>query len=302
MSGYLTAPVTCAYQCPNNDKCAENTEPYACPALAAWDSMPHLKACGEWDGTYPDPPAGQCVASAPTGAALRRAGDDAGIAGARVLPDGRVVKPAGSEWAFDEADMVGGSTSAIALVPGTSYAVAVDTDDAGRATLSLTAPDNITSWRLAAVGTCPQPAAGTSGIGFGEAELTVFQDFFVDPSLPYSVTRGEEFPVKVDVFNYLEAEQTVELSLGDSEGFEILGEPRVSVTVPPDHLWVMGDNRANSADSTAHLEQPGGGAVPADDVVGKVWAIVWPAGTFARCGSTSNSTMAIDGIGARKCG
>jgi|RhiMethySRZTD1v2_1073278.scaffolds.fasta_scaffold573661_2 signal peptidase I len=50
-----------------------------------------------------------------------------------------------------------------------------------------------------------------------------------------------------------------------------------SVTVPADHLWVMGDNRANSADSTAHLDQPGGGAVPADDVVGKVWAIVWPA-------------------------
>jgi signal peptidase I len=52
---------------------------------------------------------------------------------------------------------------------------------------------------------------------------------------------------------------------------------RFKVTVPEDHLWVMGDNRANSADSTAHLGAPGGGAVPADDVVGKVWAIVWPA-------------------------
>lgn len=50
-----------------------------------------------------------------------------------------------------------------------------------------------------------------------------------------------------------------------------------SVTVPEDALWVMGDNRANSADSTAHLGSPGGGTVPADDVVGKVWAIVWPA-------------------------
>jgi signal peptidase I len=49
------------------------------------------------------------------------------------------------------------------------------------------------------------------------------------------------------------------------------------VTVPEDHLWVMGDNRANSADSTAHISAPGGGAVPADDVVGKVWAVVWPA-------------------------
>ena len=89
------------------------------------------------------------------------------------------------------------------------------TDDAGRATLSLTAPDNITSWRLAAIGTCPQPAAGSGGIGFGEAELTVFQDFFVEPSLPYSVTRGEEFPVKVDVFNYLETEEKGVYAVGD---------------------------------------------------------------------------------------
>lgn len=49
------------------------------------------------------------------------------------------------------------------------------------------------------------------------------------------------------------------------------------VTVPEDRLWVMGDNRNNSKDSTAHLGLPGGGFVPAEDVVGKVWAIVWPA-------------------------
>ncbi len=51
-----------------------------------------------------------------------------------------------------------------------------------------------------------------------------------------------------------------------------------SVTVPAEHLWVMGDNRQNSEDSRAHLQEPGGGFVPVDDVVGKVMAIVWPAG------------------------
>jgi CD109 antigen len=106
------------------------------------------------------------------------------------------------------------------------------TDEAGRATLSLTAPDSITSWRLTAVSTTPEPPAGASGIAFGEAELTVFQDFFVEPSLPYSVTRGEEFPVKVDVFNYLEEEQTVRIELGESTGFALVGASELTVAVP----------------------------------------------------------------------
>jgi signal peptidase I len=44
------------------------------------------------------------------------------------------------------------------------------------------------------------------------------------------------------------------------------------------HLWVMGDNRSNSADSRVHLGDPGGGQVPVDDVVGKVFSVVWPLG------------------------
>jgi signal peptidase I len=49
-----------------------------------------------------------------------------------------------------------------------------------------------------------------------------------------------------------------------------------SVVVPSDHLWVLGDNRDNSADSRAHIGDPGGGFIPVDDVVGKVFVTVWP--------------------------
>ena len=52
---------------------------------------------------------------------------------------------------------------------------------------------------------------------------------------------------------------------------------RFDVRVPEGSIWVMGDNRANSQDSRFHMNDSGGGAVPVDHVVGRVWAVVWPA-------------------------
>jgi signal peptidase I len=48
------------------------------------------------------------------------------------------------------------------------------------------------------------------------------------------------------------------------------------VTVPADKLWVMGDNRYNSADSAYHRNDPTGGFVPIDNVVGRALLISWP--------------------------
>ena len=51
---------------------------------------------------------------------------------------------------------------------------------------------------------------------------------------------------------------------------------RFDVEVEEGYLWVQGDNRSNSADSRVHLGDPGGGFIPVDDVVGKVFMVVWP--------------------------
>jgi signal peptidase I len=53
-------------------------------------------------------------------------------------------------------------------------------------------------------------------------------------------------------------------------------ESNFKVTVPAGKLWVMGDHRDDSADSRAHQQDPGRGFVPASDVVGRAFLIVWP--------------------------
>lgn len=48
------------------------------------------------------------------------------------------------------------------------------------------------------------------------------------------------------------------------------------ITVPDDSLWVMGDNRYDSADSRYNQDKPGNGFVPVDKVVGRAVVVSWP--------------------------
>uniref|UniRef100_M3YMW4 Alpha-2-macroglobulin n=1 Tax=Mustela putorius furo TaxID=9669 RepID=M3YMW4_MUSPF len=69
----------------------------------------------------------------------------------------------------------------------------------GRSELAVKVPDTITEWKASAL--C---LSGTTGLGLSPViSLQVFQPFFLELTLPYSVVRGEAFTLKATVFNYL---------------------------------------------------------------------------------------------------
>jgi CD109 antigen len=105
------------------------------------------------------------------------------------------------------------------------------TDGDGKATLPVTAPDTITTWDLRAVAISPE-----KGLGIAETSLRVFQPFFLSADLPYSAIRGEEFPMKVALYNYQDKEQEFQVEIEAAEWFELLDEAVKTVTVGPNDI------------------------------------------------------------------
>ncbi|XP_031954829.1 alpha-2-macroglobulin-like protein 1 isoform X2 [Corvus moneduloides] len=126
-----------------------------------------------------------------------------------------------------------GSESAPARTwfPETFIWTLVPINDSGAAELAVTVPDSITDWRAMTFCT-----SESHGLGISEpTSLRSFKPFFVEPTLPYSVFRGESFPLKVKVFSYLKQCMALQLSLMDSRDFEFLHENvRFTLCLCPD--------------------------------------------------------------------
>ncbi|KAM5140434.1 alpha-2-macroglobulin-like protein 1 [Mantella aurantiaca] len=94
----------------------------------------------------------------------------------------------------------------------------ISVGESGSANHHHKAPDTITDWNAGAI------CLGQSGFGLSfPASLRVFQPFFVDLALPYSVVRGETFILKASVFNYLKQCIKIKVTLGPIE--EIVWTP-----------------------------------------------------------------------------
>ncbi len=101
----------------------------------------------------------------------------------------------------------------------------------GKLTKKLTVPDTITTWMLRTVA-----VSKDKGLGVAENALVVFQPFFLTIDLPYSAIRGEEFPVRVAVYNYLNAKQTVQLDIEKAGWFDLLDQPTNTIEIGPNDI------------------------------------------------------------------
>lgn len=100
------------------------------------------------------------------------------------------------------------------------------TDTNGKISLETNVPDTITTWMLRAVA-----ISKDKGLGVSENELVVFQPFFVKVDLPYSAIRGEEFPVEVAIYNYLDEPQEVFVTIDDEDWFDLLDISSKVITI-----------------------------------------------------------------------
>jgi CD109 antigen len=103
---------------------------------------------------------------------------------------------------------------------------ALITDENGQAFVTLTAPDSITTWGVEAVASTKD-----AQIGVGNANITVFQEFFIEPDIPVSVVRGDEFALRILIYNYLGTSSTITVELKDESWFALLSEANKDVHV-----------------------------------------------------------------------
>ncbi len=111
---------------------------------------------------------------------------------------------------------------------------ALITDAQGKAKISLTMPDAITTWRMTMLASSQQ-----GELGSGLSQIRVFQDFFVDIDLPVALTQDDEISIPVALYNYLPRQQKIKVVLETGDWFEVLGEREITKTLDKDEVSVV---------------------------------------------------------------
>ena len=96
---------------------------------------------------------------------------------------------------------------------------AILTDEQGRASISLTMADSITTWRLTGMA-----SSLTGALGSGTSAIKVFQEFFVDIDLPVTLTQNDQVSIPIAIYNYLPDAQDVRLQMTEEPWFELVDD------------------------------------------------------------------------------
>jgi hypothetical protein len=102
----------------------------------------------------------------------------------------------------------------------------IETDGRGRAEFKFKLADNITTWKMAVIGSTEDGRIGTA-----ETEFKAFQPFFVEHDPPRVLTEGDEISLPVVVRNYLDRLQKVDLEIKTENWFSLTGPARKQTTV-----------------------------------------------------------------------
>ncbi|HWO18581.1 MAG TPA: DUF6049 family protein, partial [Kofleriaceae bacterium] len=155
--------------------------------------------------------------------------------------------------------------------PLAAFAPAVKTDAAGRATVRVKVPDNLTRYRIVAIA-----AAGEQQFGKGESALVARLPLMVRPSPPRFLNFGDTFRLPVVVQNQTDAPMTVRLAARTTNLALTDGAGR-EVTVPANDRVEVQFPAAAELAGTARLQIVGqsiGGAGKASDAA-EVALPVW---------------------------
>ena len=99
--------------------------------------------------------------------------------------------------------------------------ISLDVD--GKNSIDLNAPDTVTTW----IGDAFCTSEETGVVVADRASFVVDQDFFVDLKMPFSIKRGEIFPINVTAFNKLNTKSLpLKLTVLESDDLKLGGEER----------------------------------------------------------------------------
>jgi hypothetical protein len=184
------------------------------------------------------------------------------------------------------------------------YNPSVTTDEAGKASITVPMPDNLTTYRIMAVALDRGVA---DRFGKGEAQVKVRKPLLLRPSLPRFLSTGDTFEAAVMVHNESEADGVVDV-LVRGRGVKALEENRLQVKIAKHAAKEVRFKLAQEGGGPARiqfaavLQRAGGSAAgapraersdqqPATDAVEKQIPVLLPVTTeaFATYGMTDQS-------------